>query len=131
MARLHGRNALLYIQGAGAEAVSFSNAADYAIDVNFATVDVSQLGDDWAQTIRGQAQFSGQFGGPVESTSRLAWDAMVATTARKFYLYPDKTALGGYYYGTCWVEIGIKGGTSAAVTFVSKMTGVGQLGVMP
>lgn len=129
MARLHGRNALFYLQGSGASAIPFSNAADYSLDVNFATVDVSQLGDDWVQTIRGQAAFTGQVAGAVESSSTLPWDAMVAATARSFYLYPDKTALTTYYYGSAWCELSIKGGTGAAVTFTSKLTGVGQLGV--
>lgn len=131
MARLHGRNALLYLQGPGTEAVPFSNAADFDISVDFNVVDVSQLGDDWETTIRGQAKWSGSFNGPYESTSKLAWDAMMASTQRKFYLYPDKTSMGGYYYGTTWATCSIKGGTSAAVTFAAKLTGVGAIGVMP
>lgn len=115
------------MQGSGATAVPFSNAADYSLDINFATADVSQLGDDWVQTIRGQAAFTGAVNGPVESTSTLPWDAMMAATERKFYLYPDKTNLVTYYYGSAWCELSVKGGTGAAVTFSSKLTGVGAL----
>src|SRR5260370_4889984 len=97
MARLHGRNALFYLEGSGANSVPFSNAADYALDVTFATVDVSQLGDDWVQTIQGQRAFSGSVGGPFETSSTLGWDAMMGATARAFYLYPDKTTLATYY----------------------------------
>ena len=35
MARIHGRGSLLYLQGSGANAIPFSNAADYdQIDSN-------------------------------------------------------------------------------------------------
>lgn len=131
MSRLHGRNAILYLQGSGNEAEVFSNASSYQIDVDFDTVDVSQLGDDWAKTIRGQAKWSGSFEGAYETGSRLAWDAMMANTERKFYLYPNKAAMTQYYYGTCWATCGIKGGVSAAVTYSAKLTGVDAIGIKP
>jgi hypothetical protein len=133
VSRLHGRNALLYVQGSGTEAQPLSNAANYGIDIDFDTVDVSQLGDDWAQSVRGQGKFSGTFDGPFDTAITLPWDMMAVSpnSAKKFYLYPDKTSLGGYYYGTAWFTSGIKGGVQAAVTFSSKFTGTGQLTTKP
>jgi hypothetical protein len=131
ISRLHGRHAILYLQGSGNEAQPFSNAAEYGIDVDFDTVDVSVLGDDWASTIRGQAKWSGTFSGPYETGTSLAWDAMMADTERKFYLYPNKNTMAAYYYGSTWATCGIKGGVSAAVTFSAKLTGVGAIGVKP
>jgi hypothetical protein len=125
------RNALLYFQRSGVEAQPFSNAAEYGIDIDYHFVDVSQLGDDRAQTIRSQGKWSGTLRGPYKSTSRLAWDIMTANTQRKFYLYPDKTTMGAYYYGSCWGTLSITGGVSAADTFSMKLSGVGQIGLAP
>lgn len=115
------------MQGAGAQAVPFSNAADFDLNVTFSVADVSAMGEDWETKVRGMLGFTGSIGGPVDTASTTAWDALTATSERKFYLYPDKTNTGAYYYGTAFVDVDVKGGTTAAVTFTSKLTGTGQL----
>lgn len=119
------------MQGSGATAVPFSNAANFSLDVSFPTADVSGMGDDWATFIRGMLAFTGTVDGPLDTASKTAWDASVATSERKFYLYPDKTQLTLYYYGTAWVDVSVKGGTTSPVTFSSKLTGTGILEDMP
>jgi hypothetical protein len=131
MARIHGRGSLLYLQGSGANAIPFSNAADWDINITFPTEDVSAIGDDWQTFIRGMLGFTGTFSGPYESSSTQAWDAMTATSARAFYLYPDKSAMTQYYYGTAWIDLDVKGGTKSPVTFSSKVTGTGTLAKNP
>lgn len=133
MARIHGRGSVVYIQGSGANAVPLSNAADWSLDLNFGTVDVSQLGDDWVQTLRGQGSFAGVVNGPLDTTVRTAWDATIALTERKLYIYPNWRVDNGasYYYGTAWFDASIKGGVTTAVTFSGKVTGLGPLTSYP
>ena len=131
MARIHGRGSLLYLQGSGANAVPFSNAADWDISISFPTEDVSAIGDDWQTFIRGMLGFTGSIDGPLDTASTVAWDALTATSERKFYLYTDKTSLTQYYYGTAWIDMGVKGGAAAPQTFSSKVTGTGALSKNP
>lgn len=129
MARIHGRGSVVYIQGAGAEAVPLSNAADWTLDLAFDSVDVSQLGDDWKQTLRGQGGWSGAINGPLETSSSTVWDATTAGSVRKLYIYPNWRVDAGatYYYGTAWFEASVKGGVTSAVTFGGKVVGLGAL----
>lgn len=127
MSRIHGKNAYVYIQGAGAQAQQLVNAANYSVDVSASTVDVSQLGDDWVQTLRGQYSWSGQLDGPIDTSNTLPFDAATQSTVRNFYLYPDKTNISTYYYGQAWLDVQIGGGVTKAVTFTAKMTGLGPL----
>jgi hypothetical protein len=127
MARIHGKNAYVYIQGAGAAAVQLVNAANYSLDVSYSNVDVSQLGDDWVQTLRGQGSWSGQVDGPVDTANTTVWDAATNASVRNMYLYPDKTNISTYYYGQAWFDVGIAGGVTKPVTFTAKLTGLGPL----
>ncbi len=128
-ARIHGRNALVYLQGAGAQAQPFSNAADYDISATFPTVDATALGDDWETKLRGTMSWTGTINGPLDTSVTLPWDALVTSTTvpRNLYLYPDKNNTATYYYGTAFVDVNVKGGVAAAQTFSSKVTGTGQL----
>ena len=130
MARIHGKNAYIYIQGGGAQAQQLINASDYSLDVAYTSVDVSQLGDDWVQTLRGQGKWTGTVSGPMDTANTIVWDAATATTVRNVYLYPDKTNISTYYYGQAWFDVGIAGGVTKAVTFSGKMTGLGPLTAM-
>lgn len=127
IARIHGKNAYVYVQGSGAQAQQLVNASDYAVDVAYTSVDVSQLGDDWVQTLRGQGKWSGTLSGPVDTSNTIMWDASTAATVRSFYLYPDKGNISVYYYGSAWFDIGISGGVTKAVTFSAKFEGLGPL----
>lgn len=129
--RIHGRGSILYLQGAGAQAVPFSNAANFDLSISFGTADVSGLGDDWQSFVRGMLGFTGSIDGPIDTANTNPWDAAVSTSVSKFYLYPDKTVMAQYYYGTAWVDVDVKGGTGAPVTFTSKLTGSGQLAKNP
>lgn len=131
MARIHGRASLLYLQGSGANAIPFSNAANWDINITFPTEDVSAIGEDWATLVRGMLGFTGSFDGPLDTASTTAWDAMTSTSERKFYLYVDKSSMTQYYYGTAWIDVDVKGGAAAPETFTSKVTGTGALSKNP
>jgi hypothetical protein len=131
MARIHGRGSKVYL-GVGT-AVPLSNAADWTLDLAFDSVDVSQLGDDWKQTLRGQGGWSGTINGPLETTTGTVWAATTSGVTCPLYIYPNWRVDGGatYYYGTAWFEASVKGGVTTAVTFTGKVVGLGPLTSYP
>jgi hypothetical protein len=131
MARIHGKGSKVYL-GVGT-AVPVSNAADWSLDLGFDSVDVSQLGDDWKQTLRGQGGWSGTVNGPLETSSRTLWDVTTSGVACPLYIYPNWKVDGGatYYYGSAWFESSVKGGVTAAVGLSGKLTGLGALTSFP
>lgn len=129
--RVHGRNGIVYLQGAGAEAVLLSQAADWDISIDHDIVDVGVMGDDWAYKLRGVNKWSGSLNGTVDTTSKVPWDSALANTSRKFYLYVDKNVPASYYYGLVWPKLSLKGGIGSAVTFACSIDGDGPIEDMP
>lgn len=127
MARIHGKNGVVYLQGAGANAQPLSTAADYSIDGDFDSSSVGAMGDIWDSSVQGLLKWTANLSGPIDTASTLPWDSFVAGAARNFYLYPQATVPTSYYYGTCWPNLSVKGGTTSAVTFSGKLTGSGPL----
>jgi hypothetical protein len=127
MPNFHGRNGIVYLQGAGATADLLSQAADWSIDVDFDLSNSNFMGDTWETANRGLSKFRGTFNGNFDGATTLPFDAAVATTARKFYVYPDRATPTAYYYGSCWPKVSIKGGTKANVGFSASWTGDGPL----
>lgn len=128
MATLHGKNSIVYLQGSGADAVEISEATDFNIDADFDTDEDSALGDTWKTSVKGMSSWGGTLNGNYDTASTVAWDAFVATTARKIYLYPDRSSATQYYYGTCWPKLSVKPGDRAGrATYSGSVEGVGQL----
>lgn len=129
MATIHGKDALIYLQGSGNEAVVLVEQADYSIDMDFDTDDTTELGGTWGEAVKGILKWSGSLSGNFDPASRLLWDASLASTARKFYLYPLRTSLTQYYYGTTWVKLGniIAGGVGSKSKSSSSLIGDGPL----
>lgn len=128
MARIHGKGSKVYIGTASSAAVPLSNAATWSLDLAFDNVDVSQLGDDWKLTVRGQGGWSGSIDGPLETTSSVVWSA-TNDGPSPLYIYPNWRVDNGatYYYGSAWFEASVKGGITSAVTFTGKVVGSGAL----
>ena len=127
MARIHGKNGIVYLQGGGADATLLSQAAEWSIDRDADDADVPVLGDFWNSKVKGLMKHSEKFSGPFDNESTLAWDAAEAQTSRKFYIYPDRTSVTSYYYGFCWPKVSLKGGTGSAVSFDASAEGDGQV----
>jgi hypothetical protein len=124
IARIAGRNSLVYA-GSGI----LSNSADWTIDTTAASMDVSQLGDDWVQTLRGQRSGSGTITGPVDTSSTSPWDLANANadSSGPIFIYPQKTVMGSYYYMNAWFECNVTGGVTTPVRFSMKFTSDGPI----
>lgn len=127
MARIHGKNGIVYLAGVTAVAVTLSQATDWEVDIDYDTADVPVLGDNWNSKVKGIHKFSGSLSGTYDTAQTLAFDAALAATSRNFYLYPDRTQPTRYYYGFCWPKLNVKGGVGDAVTFDASFDGDGQL----
>lgn len=129
--RIHGRNGIVYLQGSAAEASLLSQAADWDLNVDHDIVNVGVMGDDWEYKLRGVSKWSGSVTGTLDTTAKIPWDASIANTSRKMYVYLDKNTPGAYYYGLVWPKVQIKGGIGSAVTFTCALDGDGPLEDMP
>ena len=128
MARIAGRGSKVYLGGS-----PLSNAADWSLDLKFDNIDVSQLGDDWKQTLRGQGGWSGTINGPLDTGNTSVWDATVSGTVNDLYIYPNFRVDGGasYYYGQAWFSASVKASVTTAVTFSGQVEGLGPLTSYP
>lgn len=128
MARIHGRNGVVYLGSGGNAAVQLSQAAEYSIDYDKDLVDVPVLGDQWVTKVAGMFKWSGSVNGTYDTGQNLAWDAAIgSSTSQAMYVYPDKTQPTRYYYGFVWPKLSVKGGVGAEVTFAMSFEGDGAL----
>ena len=128
MPTIHGKNGQVYLQGAGTEAILISEAAEYSIDLDFELDPDPAMGDTWRTQNKGLAQWKGSLNGNLDTAATTVLDAFLATTPRKFYLYPDRAITANYYYGTIWPKFSIKGGTKSNVGFSGSFDGDGAFG---
>lgn len=126
MPRIHGKNGLIYLGGAGV-ASPLSQAADYDIAGDFDLDSVAVLGDTFDSFVKGLQKWSGTLNGPFDTGQTTIFDAWGAQSPSPLYLYPNKASLAQYYYGYCWPKVNVKGSTTNAVTFSAGLTGDGPL----
>jgi len=131
MATLHGKGSMLYMSDGTGAAVRISEAAEWSLDVDFEEDTDPALGDSWTTRLKGLLNFSGAFSGNFDDLQDTLWDAAVNTTVAKFYLYPDATQTGRYYYGNIWPKVSVAGGTGGKETFSVSFVGDGQLAKNP
>lgn len=102
MATVHGKNAAVYMQGSGSDAVLVSEANEWSIDFSFDTEPDSAFGDIWETSLRGLIRATGTVNGNFDTAQSTMFDAVLATTPRKLYVYPDRDSPTRYYYSTVW-----------------------------
>jgi hypothetical protein len=126
---IHGKNGIVYLQGAAGAAQPLSQSADWQIDLDYDLAENNVMGDVWKGNNRGLNNYKGQLSGNLDTTSRLLLDAYLQTTPRAFYIYPDRAQPLNYYYGTIWPKLTVKGGIKGNATFSGGFTGDGAFGV--
>lgn len=131
MATLHGKNSVLYMGDGTNAAVKISETAEWSLDVDFDEDPDPALGDAWETRLKGLLRFSGAFSGNFDDAQDELWDAQLASTSAKFYLYPNASQTGRYYYGNIWPKVSIEGGVDGKETFSVSFSGDGQLAKMP
>ena len=113
------------------DAVKISETAEWSLDVDFDEDPDPAIGDSWETRLKGLLRFSGSFSGNFDDAQDDLWDAAVASTSSKFYLYPTTASTGRYYYGNIWPKVSVAGGVTGKETFEVSFTGDGQLAKNP
>jgi len=131
MGTLHGKGSVLYMSDGTNAAVRISEAAEWTIDVDFDEDPDPALQDSWETRLKGLKRFSGSFSGNFDDAQDELWDAEMADTSAKFYLYPSAATATRYYYGNIWPKVSVSGGVTGKETFSVSFSGDGQLAKNP
>jgi hypothetical protein len=116
MARIHGRNGRLYANltsGGTAEPVTFLN--NWSINFNVDNVEVTAFGDTNKTYVAGLPDASGNYAGWYDDATVQFYTAATDGVARKFYLYPDTTSTGKYWFGTAVFDFNVSAAVDGAV----------------
>ena len=121
------------MQGSGSEAVPISEAMEVSLNVDFDEDPDPAFGDSWETRLKGLLRFSGSFGANYDTAQggNAVWEAAVATTSRKMYLYPTSATATNYYYGNIFPKLGITGSVSSKGSTSNSFSGDGQLSIKP
>ena len=126
MATIHGKNAHVYLQGSGSDAVPIVEAGEFSLDIDFGLEMDAAFGDTWETNVKGLLKYTGAINGNFDTAQTTLFDALTATSARKMYVYPDRASTGRYYYGTVWPKLSTTVPMGLA-KFAVAVTGDGQL----
>jgi hypothetical protein len=116
MPKLSGRNGALYanITSSGtAEPIAYLN--NWSVDFSTDKIDVTSFGDVTKTYVAGLPDFKGSYAGFYDNATAQLYTAATDGAARKFYLYPDRTASGQYWFGTAFFDFSIADAVDGAV----------------
>ena len=117
MARIHGRNGILYsgiASGAAASPVAF--LSDWTINFTVDKVEVTAMGDHVKTYVAGLPDAQGDFSGWYDDSTSQTYIAATDGVARNFYLYPNTNNTLNYFFGTFFPDFSVAGGVNAAVS---------------
>jgi hypothetical protein len=117
LSRIHGKAGRLYAgiaSGGTAESIAFLNK--WSIDFETDKADVTAFGDTNKTYVSGLPDAKGSYSGFYDTATAQLFTASQDGVARKFYLYPDNTAVGVYWYGTAFFDFSVEGGVGDAVS---------------
>lgn len=128
MARLHGRNATVYIGVAsGAEASNIPFLASWSISASSEKAEVTAFGDANKSYVAGLPDASGEFSGFLDDATAQTYTAAVDGVSRKFYLYVDRTQTSKYWYGTIFPDFSANASVSGATELSSSWNAAGPI----
>jgi hypothetical protein len=121
VARIHGQRGRLYVNiasGGTAEPIAFLNSWS----LNFATdtVEVTAFEDSNKVYVSGKPDASGTFAGWYDDATAQTYTAATDGIARRFYLYPDHSVTGKYWFGTAIFDFNVKSGTGEAASITGN-----------
>jgi hypothetical protein len=131
MARIAGRNGALYANitsGGTAEPIAF--LTQWTLDQSTGRTNVTAFGDTSQTYVSGLPDAQGTYNGWYDNATAQLYTAATDGVARKFYLYPDRTSSGTYWFGTAFFDFSIDtsvdgavsiNGTFAAATATAKV----------
>lgn len=127
MATLHGRNAVVYLQGSGSDAIVLTEAAEWHLSLDSELADDGAFGDSWLTQVKGRMSWNGSLNGNLDTSQSLVFDAATASSSRKIYLYPDRSSTSRYYYGTCYPKLTVDVTLTGVAKFSGSIEGDGQI----
>ncbi len=117
MARIAGRRGRVYIGiASGAEASPLPFVATWSLNATTDKFEVTTLDDTSKVYVAGLPDASGQFGGFYDTATAQTYTGASDGIARKFYLYPDLSSAGTYWFGTVFPDFTVEGDVGGPVT---------------
>ena len=116
MARIAGRSGRLYANltsGGTAEPITFLN--NWSLAFTTGKIDVTAFGDTNMTYVSGLPDAQGTFAGFYDNATAQLYGAAVDGLARRFYLYPDNSNTGQYWFGTALFDFNVDAAVDGAV----------------
>lgn len=117
MARIHGRRGRVYIGIASdtAEASAVPFLSSWSISFETEKAEVTAFGDTNKTYVAGLPDASGEFSGFYDDATAQTYTAATDGLPRKFYLYPNTTDTGKYFFGTVLPDFSANASVGGAV----------------
>lgn len=128
MSRIHGRAGRLYVaitSGGTAEPIAFLRS--YSLGFATDNVEVTAFGDSNKTYVAGLPDATGSYAGFWDDATAQLYTAATDGVARKFYLYPDNTQTGKYWYGTAIFDFSVEGAVDGSVNISGDFNAASQI----
>lgn len=119
----HGWNGLIYVSGL--TVLTGTNA--WTIDIEKRTAEMPELGNDWVNRAGGQKAYSGTIAVWDNQDQAILFNAVDATIAVAWIIYPQRTVMTKYFNGNALFGLSAEGGTEGGVAFAVAFEGDGEL----
>ena len=116
MARIAARNGRLYANltsGGTAEPIAFLN--NWSLNFQVDNIEVTAFGDSNKTYVAGLPDAQGSYAGWYDTATVQLYTAATDGIARKFYLYPDNSSTGQYFFGTAVFDMNVSAAVDGAV----------------
>lgn len=130
MARIHGRNGVIYVgvtNVAAASPIAFQS--DFTINFTVAKVDVTAFNDTNLVYVAGLPDASGDFNGFYDDLNGTAQTYAAAADGlpRNMYLYPNANTPTEYFYGQILPDFAVASAVSAGVSVKATWNAAGPI----
>jgi hypothetical protein len=128
VSRIAGRNGRLYvaITSVGtAEPIAFLDK--WTLKFTTAKVDVTAFGDTTKTYVSGLPDCQGDVTGFYDNATAQLYTAATDGISRKFYLYPDNTNTGQYWFGTAIFDFNVDATVNGAVAITGALAAASQV----
>lgn len=129
MARYAGRRGQIYLgiasDTASAEPLPF--VATWSLSMENEKIDVTTMDDENMVYVGGMSNASGEWGGFHDDATNQSYTAAGDGLARKFYLYPNRSAPTKYFFGTVICDMSINSTVNGAVEMSANWTAASKL----
>ena len=116
MAKIAGRNGALYMNltsGGTPEPVAY--LSQWGVSFTADKIEVTSFGEPNKTYVSGLPDFAGTYTGFYDTATAQTYAAATDGIARKFYVYPDRTIPGTYWWGTAFFDFSIDTAVDGAV----------------